>query len=119
VKLWDQEAVVPLVPSSGTTSTLIWDDTNFVTGVAILNPGNAAAIISVVAYDSSGITLGTSSIMLAAGTKTAVVFRNLPELEAVVGTKGSADFIANSGHVAVLGLRFNGAAFTSIPTSGQ
>lgn len=115
----DQEAVVPLSGSSGTTSTLVWDETNFVTGVAIVNPSNAGTTVSVVAYDSSGRVIGTSSVLLNAGNKTTAVLRNLPGLSAVVGARGSADFVVSSGNVAVLGLRFNGSAFTSIPTTSQ
>jgi hypothetical protein len=34
-----------------------------------------------------------------------------------MGTKGTAQFTVTSGNIAVLGLRFNVAAFTSIPTT--
>jgi hypothetical protein len=37
----------------------------------------------------------------------------------VVGKRGSAQFTVAIGNVAVLGLRFNNAAFTSIPTADQ
>jgi hypothetical protein len=115
----DQEAVVPLSQSVATTSTLIWDDTDLVTGVAILNPSNTTAEISVTVYDTSGNTLAASSVTLAAGKKLASLFRKLPGLASVAGARGSADFIANSGNVAVLGLRAKGSAITSIPTTSQ
>jgi hypothetical protein len=35
----------------------------------------------------------------------------------MAGKRGSADFTVTTGTVAVLGLRFNGAAFTSIPAT--
>jgi hypothetical protein len=115
----DQEAVVPLSNSSGTTSTLVWDETTFVTGVAIVNPSNAATTVSVTAYDSSGEIIGTSSVSLSAGSKTTAILKTLPGLSAMAGSRGSADFVVGSGNVAVLGLRFNGSAFTSIPTTSQ
>jgi hypothetical protein len=37
-------------------------------------------------------------------------------LGAMVGKRGVADFSVVAGNIAVLGLRFNGAAFSSIPT---
>jgi hypothetical protein len=37
----------------------------------------------------------------------------------VEGKRGSAEFSVASGSVAVLGLRFQGQAFTSIPTADK
>lgn len=115
----DQEAVVPLSLASNSTSTLIWDETNFVTGVAIVNPNPQDGTVNIVARDSSGQIIGTSSLPLVSGGKTAVVLRNLPGLNALAGQRGSADFTLSSGSIAVLGLRFNGTAFTSIPTADR
>jgi len=115
----DQEAVVPLSSASTTTSTLTWDDTSFVTSVGIVNPSSVASTVSIVLRDASGATIGTSSVFLPARNKTAVVLRNLPGLAGMVGKQGSADFTVTTGKVAVLGLRFIGSAFTSIPTVGR
>jgi len=115
----DQEAVVPLASASSTTSTLTWDDTSFVTSVGIVNPSSVAATVSIVLRDAGGATIGTSSVFLPARNKTAVVLRNLPGLAGMVGKQGSADFTVTTGNVAVLGLRFIGSAFTSIPPVGR
>jgi hypothetical protein len=115
----DQEAVVPLSDASTTTSTLIWDDTYFVTAVSIVNPSSVPTTVSITAWDNSDHMIGTSSIALAAKSKTAAALRSLPGLAGVVGKRGSAIFTVNSGNVAVLGLRFNGSAFTSIPTADK
>ncbi len=115
----DQEAVVPLASASATSSKLIWDDTNYTTAVAIVNPSTTNTIVAVTVRDSSGTVTGTSSIPLAAGNKTATTLRSLPGLAGVVGNRGSAEFSVTSGSVAVLGLRFRGSAFTSIPTSSR
>jgi hypothetical protein len=115
----DQEGVVRLSASSSTTSTLIWDDTLYTTSVAVVNPSSLFATVSIVVRDASGTTIGTSSIGLAPKNKTAFVLRTLPGLGAMAGNRGSADFTVSSGNVAVLGLRFNGAAFTSIPTADR
>jgi hypothetical protein len=111
----DQEAVVPLSPTTATTSTLLFDDTYYITGVAVVNLGSAAATVTATAYDNQGNMLGTGTIPLAANAKTAATLRSL--IPAVAGALGSVDFSASSGNVAVLGLRFNGSAFTSIPAS--
>ena len=55
----EQEAVVPLSSAGSTTCTLIWDDTNLTTAVAIVNLSSAANIVTVTARDFQGRTLGT------------------------------------------------------------
>jgi len=116
----DQEVGVPLSSSSATTSTLIWDDTNVVTAVPIVNPSNVATTVSITVRDTSGQnSIGVSSVSLPPKGHMAVVLRNLPGLGGIAGQRGSADFSVTSGNVAVLGLRFNGTAFTSIPTADR
>jgi hypothetical protein len=115
----EQEAVVPFSGGSATTSTLIWDDTNFVTAVAIVNLSSMPNAITVILRDSTGATIGTSAVNLTGNSKVALMLRNLPGLQGMVGRRGSADFTVASGNLAVLGLRFGGAAFTSIPTSDR
>ena len=114
-----QEAVVPLSGVSATTSTLIFDETSYTTGVAVVGLGAAGVTVNVTAYNSQGKTLGTGSIQLAANGKTAVLLKDIPGLSGVVGQRGSVDFTVSSGNVAVLGIRTNGLAFTSIPTSDK
>jgi hypothetical protein len=115
----DQEGVVPLSSASSTSSTLIWDDTFYTTSVAIVNPSSLFATVSIIVRDAAGATIGGSSIALAPRNKTALILRTLPGLGGMAGNRGSADFTVSSGNVAVLGLRFNGAAFTSIPTADR
>jgi hypothetical protein len=115
----DQEAVVPLSGTTATTSTLLFDDTNYITGVAVVNLASVSTAVSVTAYGNQGNIIGTSNIAMAANAKTAVVLRDLPGLAAVAGSLGSVDFTIPIGTLAVLGLRFNGSAFTSIPASDR
>lgn len=115
----DQEAVVPLSGASSRTARLIWDETSFVTAVAVVNPSPWDSVITVTVRDAAGSLIGTSSLPLAAGAKTAVALRSLPGLEGIPGNRGSAEFASNPGTLAVLGLRFNGQAFTSIPAWEQ
>ncbi len=112
-----QEAVVPLSGNMATTSTLLFDDTKFVTAFAVVNLSSVANTITVIARDTLGNTIGTGTLPLAANAKTSMdLFQLIP---AVTGTLGSVDFITSTGNLAVLGLRFNNKAFTSIPTSDK
>ena len=110
-----QEAVVLFASSSGTNSTLIWDEKNLATGVAVVNTSSTAANIAITAKNASGATIGTSSMLLQPLNHTAAVLDAFPGLGGVVGQSGSALFTASTGSVAVLGIRYNGVAFTSIP----
>ena len=114
-----QEAVVPLSGVTATTSTMIFDETSYTTGVAVVGLGTAAVTVNVTAYSSLGKALGTGSIQLATNGKTAVLLKDITGLSGVVGQRGSVDFTVSSGDVAVLGIRTNGLAFTSIPTSDR
>jgi len=115
----DQEAVVLLASTSSPVSTLIFDDTNYTTAVAIANPSTVPVTVSITAWSSAGTVIGTSSLPLAPGAKTEAVLRSLSGLAAIAGNRGCVEFTVNTGNVAVLGLRFNGAAFTSIPAVQQ
>ncbi|WP_321473328.1 choice-of-anchor V domain-containing protein [uncultured Paludibaculum sp.] len=112
----DQEAVVPLTSITQSTSTLIWDDTAFATAVAVANPTDSAATVNVEVLDDTGNSIGTSTINVPANGKAASILRDLQGLGGMVGHRGLAKFSVPSGGVSVLGLRFGGEAFTSIPT---
>jgi hypothetical protein len=103
--------------TNSTTATLTWDETNFTTGVAIVNPSAVAATVTITVRDTNGLIIGSSSLALSAKSKMAAALRNLPGLGGMPGNRGSADFTVSSGSVAVLGLRFGPTAFTSIPTA--
>jgi hypothetical protein len=113
----DQEAVVPLAGALGTASTLIWDDVAFVTAVALVNPSPVNAAVNITIRDVSGVVIGRSAVSLAPGSKIASVLRDFAGLSAIAGRRGSAEFSVTSGNVVVLGLRFDGQAFTSIPAT--
>jgi hypothetical protein len=116
----DQEAVVPFSPVGTSTATLIWDDTVYTTAVAIANPTNNAETVTITVLDSSGTLIGSSSVSLPANGKTEAALRTLPGLTGMVGNRGSASFtVTPGGSITVLGLRFNGSAFTSIPLTAQ
>jgi hypothetical protein len=113
----DQEAVVLFRNADSTFSTITFDELNFTTGVAIVNTSAAAVTVSITTYDNSGTLVGTSTVSLPPYGKTETALRGLTGLAGVVGLRGSAQFSVSSGSIAVLGLRFGGAAFTSIPAA--
>ncbi len=113
----DQEAVVPISSAFSRTSTLIWDETGFTTGVAIVNPSVVATTVTITLRNTNGVVIGTSNLTLSANNKIAVALKNLPGLGGIVGNRGTGDFTVTSGSVAVLGLRFGPTAFTSIPAA--
>jgi hypothetical protein len=112
----DQEAIVPLSGTSATKSTLLWDETGLATAVAVVNPTSVDAVISVVVRDASGRTMGNGSILLAAKNHTATFLRDIQGVGDIAGKRGSVDFIARTGGLAVLGLRVRAQAFSPIPT---
>ena len=110
-----QEGVVPLSSSTSTGATIVYDDTaTFVTSVAVLNPGSTPVTVTVVARDETGAQTGTLTLNLNARERVAFEVRNRPELALVQGRRGVLEFNSTGGPVAVLGLRFNGFALTSI-----
>ncbi len=113
----DQEAVVPLAPQSATTVQLVFDDVNFTTGLALVNPLSQQTAISITAYGESGAQLGAGSLTLAARAKSATTLREISGLAGVAGSRGWLSITTSTGTVAALGLRFGSQAFTSIPAS--
>jgi len=113
----DQEAVVPLTPESSQAADLIYDDTSLTTAVSLVNPSSQQVVVTVVVYGSDGAQIGSSQVTLAARSKQAVVLKSLPGLADAVGKRGWAAFSVPNGAISVLGLRFGGEAFTSIPVT--
>ena len=113
----DQEAVVPLSEAGATVNTLTWDETKLITAFSAVNPTSATVTVAVTLWDQSGNTIGSSTIPLPPNSKTAAALSSLTGLSGMAGKRGSAQFKVTAGNVAVLGLRFNGLAFTSVPTS--
>jgi hypothetical protein len=115
----DQEAVAPLSNASSNQVTLTFDDTAYTTAIAIVNPSPVAGTVSITAVDNTGATIGSGMLNLPANSKTEAALRNITGLAGVAGTRGVATFSITAGNVAVLGLRFNHSAFTSIPAVGN
>jgi hypothetical protein len=115
----DQEAVVPFTESSRTSCFLVWDETRFITGIAIVNTSTVKIDVFVALRSNTGEQIPGGHILLDPGTHTALALKDLSGVTGVTGHRGYAQFsvVNGSGTLGVLGLRFNGSAFTSIPTS--
>jgi hypothetical protein len=113
----NQEAVVPLTSESNLAADLVYDDTAHDTSVAFLNPSDQQETVTITIYSTTGSQIGTTQVVLAAHTKTATRLRDLPGLSGMLGNRGWASFSVPNGEVSVLGLRFGGEAFTSIPVT--
>jgi hypothetical protein len=111
----DQEAVVLFRSAASTYSTLTWDNTNFTTTFAIVNTSAVTVTVNVTAMNNAGSVIGTSSFQLAPYAKTENTLVSLTGLASVAGVRGSATFSVTNGSIAVMGLRFDAAAFTSVP----
>jgi hypothetical protein len=113
----DQEAVVPLTSETNQIADLIYDDTAFVTSVAFLNPSDQPATVTITVYSANGAQIGSTQVALAPQSKVATILKDLPGLSGIAGNRGWANFSVPNGAVSVLGLRFGGEAFTSIPVA--
>ena len=113
----DQEAVVPLANAASTSSSFAFDDTNYTTAAGIVNASSIATTVTITATSANGGALGTGTISLPAKSQTPVTLRNVPGLAVVANNRGTVTFTVPTGNVAVLGLRFFGSAFTSIPAT--
>jgi hypothetical protein len=115
----DQEAVSPLTLASTAGATLTFDETSYITGVAIANPTALSVTVTISAFNSGGTLIGTTQFGLAPFSHSAQPLRAMSGLGGVVGQRGSAVFSVANGNLAVLGLRFFGPAFTSMPAFGN
>ena len=109
-----QEGVVPFSSSTSPGATILFDETDYITAVAVLNPGSGPVTVNVRARSESGAEIGSFQLSLAARQREAFVVRDRPEMTQIRGRRGVLEFSVSGGAVSVLGLRFNNLAFTSI-----
>ena len=111
----DFEALVPLSGSDDSRFVLPFDNLqNFVTSMAILNPGSISTTVQATILDLTGKVIGTDSIVLPAGNQRAFAIPDqFPVTSNAVGTilfEGSTTMLSG------LGFRFNPQhAFATIP----
>jgi hypothetical protein len=108
-----QEAVVPSVNQFENHFLLPFDNTAaFSTGVAIANPTFNSVIIPVNIRNEQGQVIDTHQISLGAISHTSFPLPAVWTFTA--GIRGTIEFVTSGFGVGALGLRFNGAAFTSL-----
>ncbi len=111
----DQEAVVPLSGQGAGNLWFAYDETNgLVTAVAIVNTAPTAATVTVSVTDNNGNVIGSSTLpAIPPGNKIENVLNAY--VSAITGTRGTVHFSVTGGGISAIGIRFNGAAFSSIP----
>ncbi len=107
----DQEATVPIVNQFSGHFVLLFDNTAFVTGIAIANPTASTVSIPVYIRNQSGAIIDQQFIALGPFAHTAFVVPT--QWPSTAGIAGGIEFLTSGFGVGALGLRFNGAAFTS------
>ncbi len=108
-----QEATVPLASLTATKVTVIFDNTNFVTAAAVLNPSDTDATLTISTLDSSGQPIGPG-IQQPLAARNRIAFLLSDKVSGAAGQRGTVTFSVDRGAVSVLALRADGNAFTSI-----
>jgi len=107
-----QEAVVPTVNQFESHFVLPYDNTQFVTGIALANPTSNTIVIPANIRNELGQIIDTRQLSLGPYAHTAFT---LPDTWASTsGQRGIIEFLTSGFGVGALGLRFNGGAFTSL-----
>jgi hypothetical protein len=112
-----QEAVVPLETRNSPSYILPYDNTGTLqTGIAIANVSSSPASIPVIIRDDTGGYLGTATLQLPAqGHESFFTYQGFP---VTAGKRGTLEFDTPAGgQISVLGLRWFGQAWTTIPIS--
>jgi len=86
-------------------------------GIAIANDSDQSTTFAVTADDASGNQLGTTSLTLSARSSLAAFLDEL--LSIPPNTYGPVYVSSNTGMASVIGLRFTGDAFTTIPATSR
>jgi hypothetical protein len=108
-----QEAVVPTVNQFSSHFVLPFDNTGtLVTGIAIANPTLNSVAIPVRIHNDTGYVIDTQSLSL--GAYSHIAFALPAAWGSTAGRRGVVEFLTTGFGVGALGLRFNGAAFTSL-----
>jgi hypothetical protein len=107
----DQEAAVPVVNQFSGHFVLLFDNTNFATGIAIANPTNNTVSIPAYIRNEAGQLIDTQFIAL--GPYEHEAFSVAAAWPSTSGIAGAIEFVTSGFGVGALGLRFNGSAFTS------
>ena len=110
-----QQAAVPLETRSAPSYLLAFDNTGvLLTGLAIANVADATAQINVIIRDDTGAQLAIKNKRLDSFAHDS--FMLATQWSETQGKRGTVEFDTPSGgRITALGLRANGAAFTTLP----
>ncbi len=107
----DQEATVALNAPLRGNFALPFDNTTFVTGLAILNQNDATLSLIARIRDRTGKVVDQQTLLM---PKYSHVAFTLPSLwRSTAGLSGWIEFVNPGSGTSAFGLRFNGAAFTT------
>jgi hypothetical protein len=107
-----QEAVVPSVNQFASHFVLPFDNTFYITGIALANPTTNSVVIPVTIRDETGQIIDTRQFSL--GPYGHAAFALPTTWPSTDGIRGNIEFLTSGFGVGALGLRFNGSAFTSL-----
>ena len=105
------------VPETSRTAEFTYDDIQFTTAVAVLNPSDQQTTVTVTAFGDDGDQVGSTQFVLAPHVKSANILRGYAGLAGIVGKQGRVVVSVPNGAVSVLALRFGGAGFPGIPVN--
>jgi hypothetical protein len=111
----DQEAVVPLAGANFGNAFLTYDETpGIATAFALVNSINVPINVTITVTDNSGNVVGTATLppIPPLNKIENVLSAYIPQ---ITGTRGSVHFGSPQAGMSLIGLRFRGSAFTSIP----
>jgi hypothetical protein len=107
----DQEASVPIVTQGTSAFSVLFDNTAYATGIALANPNPTAIPVNAYIRDRQGTVIDHQTVLLPAMGH--VAFSVSSRWPSTAGMEGAVEFVPAGYSVSALGLRFNGAAFTT------
>ena len=113
----DQESLIPFAPETSQAAEFTYDDIQFTTAVALLNPSDQQTTVTIIAFGDDGDQVGTTQLALNPHSKSASVLAAYAGMAGIVGKQGRVVVSVPNGAVSVLALRFGGAGFTNIPVN--
>jgi hypothetical protein len=107
----EQEATVPLAAPIRGNFALLFDNTAFVTGVAVVNQSDATVPLIGRIHDATGKVVDQQTLLMPKYSHVAFVLPTLWRSTAGIG--GWIEFVNPAYGISAFGLRFSGAAFTA------
>jgi hypothetical protein len=107
-----QEAVVPATRQFTTRFVIPFDNTLYATGIALANPSLDVESIAATIRDENGLVIDRRNLSI--GSSAHFAFSVADTWSTTAGKRGTIEFQTSGPGLGGLGLRFNGAAFTTL-----